>query len=805
MATILCVLGLLAALPLGTRAAPAQQTTACGVAYVVNQWQGGFVADIKLTNGGAALSSWTLTWSFSGDQRISNMWNASYTQSGKAVTATNASYNGSLPSGGVVQLGFQGTFSGSNDTPTNFALSGVPCNTSVTPTPVTPTPVTLTPDTPTPITPTPITPTPCVQPVTGLVGFATVNALGQNGTTGGAGGPVVTVTSASQLLDYISRTGPYVIQVQGTIALPGPMHVVASDKTIVGLGSDATITGGGFTLGYLGLAVDNTVTSPPANATKNVIIRNLTFRNYPDDGINVQMFSHHVWIDHNTFLPGFDGALDIKRGSDYVTVSWNNFEKTNKNSLVGHDDNNGAQDIGRLHVTYHHNWFNATTQRNPRVRFAELVHVYNNYYSDIGDYGVASAMNAGVLLEGNYFKNTEDTALAFKYGTGRLVARNNVLVASDPPETNGSVPEASSSYSYTQDNPNNIPSIVQASAGAGKLSSGASTAACTPTPVTPTPVTPTPVTPTPVTPTATPGDINFSLVGYGASTTGGAGGTTVTVSSLSALKSAAATSGALIIQVNGTITGGGSDEVEISSNKTVIGVGTSGKLVGVGLSISKSVSNVIIRNLSISKVVAPTDNIHIEGPNISNIWIDHNDLSSDTTHDKDYYDGALDITHGVDNVTVSWNVFHDHYKTSLIGHSDNNGSEDKGKLHVTYHHNYFRTVSSRGPSIRFGTLHAYNNLYENFIDASTGISSRMGACSRVENNVFVGVNQPVLTTQSGTGSDAGGVQLIGNDFGGGAVETSPTCSLTPPYSFSAQSTGTVAATVKAGAGVGKIQ
>ena len=282
--------------------------------------------------------------------------------------------------------------------------------------------------------------------------------------------------------------------------------------------------------------------------------------------------------------------------------------------------------------------------------------------------------------------------------------------------------------------------------------------AVTSTPVTTTPVTVTPVTPTPVTPTATPGGVNFSLVGYGAGTTGGAGGSTVTVSSLSALKSAAASSGALIIQVNGTITGGGSDEVEISSNKTVIGVGTSGKLVGVGLSISKGVSNVIIRNLSISKVVAPTDNIHIEGPNISNIWIDHNDLSSDTSHDKDYYDGALDITHGADKITVSWNVVHDHYKTSLIGHSDSNGSEDSGKLHVTYHHNYFRNVSSRGPSIRFGTLHAYNNLYENFIDASTGISSRMGACSRVENNVFSGVNQPVLTTQSGTGSVAATVK-----------------------------------------------
>ncbi len=326
--------------------------------------------------------------------------------------------------------------------------------------------------------------------------------------------------------------------------------------------------------------------------------------------------------------------------------------------------------------------------------------------------------------------------------------------------------------------------------------------AVTSTPVTTTPVTVTPVTPTPVTPTPTPGGVNFNLVGYGAGTTGGAGGTTVTVSTLSALKSAAASGSPTIIRVNGTISG--SDSVEIASNKTIIGVGTSGKLVGIELNIGEGVSNVIIRNLSISKVVASRDNIHIQGPNVHHIWIDHNELSSDTSHDKDYYDGALDMSHDVDNVTVSWNVFRDHYKTSLIGHSDSNSSEDTGSFRVTYHHNYFYNVSSRAPSIRFGTLHSYNNLFESFMDASTGISSRMGACARIENNVFSGVLSPVLTTQSGTGSKAGGVQLIGNNFGGGSVETSPTCSLTPPYSYSAEGSSTVSGTVKANAGIGKV-
>ena len=126
----------------------------------------------------------------------------------------------------------------------------------------------------------------------------------------------------------------------------------------------------------------------------NVIIRNLTFRNATDDSINVQMFSHHVWIDHNDLAQGYDGLIDIKRGSSYVTVSWNHTHHHTKNMLLGHDDGNGAQDIGRLKVTYHHNWFDQTPQRNPRVRFGEPVHVYNNYYVYNTDVGVACQANA---------------------------------------------------------------------------------------------------------------------------------------------------------------------------------------------------------------------------------------------------------------------------------------------------------------------------------------------------------------------------------------------------------------------------
>ncbi|GAA2440391.1 pectate lyase [Streptomyces glaucus] len=302
-------------------------------------------------------------------------------------------------------------------------------------------------------------------------GFASVDALGQNGTTGGAGGAVVTATTTAQFLGHISRPEPLVVQVSGTITLPtgsrDGMHPVASDKTIVGLGSTARLTGGGLNIG---LPASDGVTSPPPNAVHNVIIRNLSFDGATDDLVNIQMFSHHIWIDHNDFSDGDDGAVDIKRGSDFVTVSWNRFHDHDKTLLLGHDDDNAAQDRGRLRVTYHHNHFDASDQRNPRVRFAEPVHVYNNYYRD-NSYGVASAMDAGVMLEGNYFHSVNNPArVDFSGDLGRLAARDNILVeCNHPVETRGSVVEPRTYYAYTPHRAAEVPAVVPAGAGVGKI------------------------------------------------------------------------------------------------------------------------------------------------------------------------------------------------------------------------------------------------------------------------------------------------------------------------------------------------
>jgi pectate lyase len=184
------------------------------------------------------------------------------------------------------------------------------------------------------------------------------------------------------------------------------------------------------------------------------------------------MFTHHVWIDHNDISGQVDGALDIKRGSDFITVSWNRFHNSDKNMLLGHDDDNGAQDIGRLRVTYHHNFFDGSIQRNPRVRFGEPVHVFNNYYLNITGYGVASQMSAGVMVENNYFDNVEKpTRIDVGGAPGFIVARGNINVnTEDPIVTNGSVIEPSTYYPYTLDPAASVPTLVSTGAGVGRIS-----------------------------------------------------------------------------------------------------------------------------------------------------------------------------------------------------------------------------------------------------------------------------------------------------------------------------------------------
>jgi len=308
--------------------------------------------------------------------------------------------------------------------------------------------------------------------------------------------------------------------------------------------------------------------------------------------------------------------------------------------------------------------------------------------------------------------------------------------------------------------------------------------------------------------TQTGGNLNFGLFGFaatGAGTTGGAGGPTMTVTTLDQLRAACAQAGPLVIRVQGTITG--NEAIRVESNKSILGA-PGARLVGLGFTIGRSsafgqVGNVIIRNLIMEKPLAPIDKIAVQY-GAHHVWIDHNEFFSDLDHGIDFYDGQVDVTHGADFITVSWNVFHDHFKNSLVGNSENTGDEDTGHLRITYHHNLFTRVDGRNPSIRFGTGHVYNNHYLNVPDY--GIASRRNAQVRVENNYFDNVETPIRADTSL--SDVAGFvsQVNTNVFvncGPNSI-TTPAGNFVPPYTHPLDPAASVPSIVQQGAGAGKV-
>lgn len=128
-AVLLASTAIAAALPAGAAAA------GCSVTYAVSsQWQGGFGADVTVTNLGDPLTAWTLTWSYATGQTVTQAWNTTLTQSGTAVTAKNVSYNGAVATNGTVSFGLTGSWTGSNPSPTAFAVNGVTCTGAPSPT-----------------------------------------------------------------------------------------------------------------------------------------------------------------------------------------------------------------------------------------------------------------------------------------------------------------------------------------------------------------------------------------------------------------------------------------------------------------------------------------------------------------------------------------------------------------------------------------------------------------------------------------------------------------------------------------------
>ncbi|KAF4956050.1 hypothetical protein FGADI_4075 [Fusarium gaditjirri] len=283
------------------------------------------------------------------------------------------------------------------------------------------------------------------------------------------------------------------------------------------------------------------------------------------------------------------------------------------------------------------------------------------------------------------------------------------------------------------------------------------------------------------------------LVGYGAKTTGGSGDP-VTVTSCSELTSALSNGG--VIHIDGQLTG--CDIMNVKSDTTILGVGSSSGLTDSGFRIKKA-DNVIIRNLAMKNPPKEMDLIDIETS--TNIWIDHNEFSAEgITGDKDFYDGLLDAKRGSDFLTFSWNKFSDHWKASLIGHSDSNGDQDTGKLHVTYHHNYWSNVNSRAPSIRFGTAHIYCSCYEDL--PTSGVNSRMGAQVLVETTAFVNVKRPIVTNLDS--KEDGFAVEKDNLFENSEAQITQEKDFVPPYDYTTDSADCICDYLKEKAGTGVI-
>jgi pectate lyase len=302
-----------------------------------------------------------------------------------------------------------------------------------------------------------------------LLAFAAVSARAADGyggsATGGAGGTAVTVTTTAQLTQYATATGKYIITVSGTITLPDNLHVT-SNKTIQGANTSATINGDLF----LGSG------SSSGTPTVNVIVQNLNFTN-PNgvgdhDGISVKNNAANIFITHCTFSDCKDGSLDITEKSDNVTVSWCRFRYP---TIVGHDFVNlvGASDsqtgdAGKLHCTFHHNWYDAgCVERMPRVRFGR-VHVYNNYYGCAGNnYCVGVGEASQILVENDYFdgvtlpwKNYSKTVQGLiHWNTGNVFV--NTTIPTWAPNSTVFTPP----YSYTLTAGSSVKSTVTASAG----------------------------------------------------------------------------------------------------------------------------------------------------------------------------------------------------------------------------------------------------------------------------------------------------------------------------------------------------
>lgn len=177
-----------------------------------------------------------------------------------------------------------------------------------------------------------------------------------------------------------------------------------SKITFEGVGKDATAYGWGLLI----------------RGVNNVEVRNIGIMLFPDDAISLDTGNTNVWIHNNDIFYGTagsdkdqakgDGSTDVKGKSDYVTISYNHYYDSGKCSLCG------MNDTENFHVTYHHNWFDHSDSRHPRIRVG-TVHIYNNYFDGNSKYGVGITKGGSAFVEGNYFRNCKNPMLISRQGS----------------------------------------------------------------------------------------------------------------------------------------------------------------------------------------------------------------------------------------------------------------------------------------------------------------------------------------------------------------------------------------------------
>lgn len=189
------------------------------------------------------------------------------------------------------------------------------------------------------------------------------------------------------------------VQIKGKNAY-APMNV-----TIEGIGDDATTWGFGFLI----------------RNCSSVEMRNFANMLCMDDALSFDTDNAHCWVHHMDFFYGNaggdsdqakgDGTVDIKGNTRYITVAYNHFWDNGKTSLCGMKSESTED-----YADYHHNWFDHSDSRHPRVRTI-TTHVWNNYYDGVAKYGVGATMGSSIFVESNFYRHTKDPMMISKQGT----------------------------------------------------------------------------------------------------------------------------------------------------------------------------------------------------------------------------------------------------------------------------------------------------------------------------------------------------------------------------------------------------